>query len=320
MTLIEAHHCKPDVRVCRVMSVSQHGAGSTRASSDPPTRPHKHGPNEYLCGGVASLVNVCFTFPLNKIMFRQQVHGIRFPKAFRQLYREGGLYVFRGLLPPLLQRTTTVSLMFGTYSNCKHSIEAHFPEMPLLGVHIVASLGAGTIEAILTPFERVQVALQVTKYHNWLQNSFHASRVISGYGVRELYRGASAVLMRNGPSNIVFLGLREPLQKLLPKPTTEIGKTINAFLSGAGLGATLSTAFFPLNVVKTRMMVRVGGHFPGIIETFDLIYMERGYRWQAMFRGVHLNYTRSFVSWGIINAVYELLRKHFPWEWYHERL
>ena len=284
----------------------------------PVTKQHSvHQANEYICGGVASLINVSITFPINKVMFRQQVHGIRFPKAFHQLWREGGLYMFRGLLPPLLQRTTTVSLMFGTYSNYKAYVQSYCPEIPLLGAHVLAALGAGTTEAVLTPFERIQVSLQVTKYHNWLQNTFHAARVISGYGFKELYRGASAVLLRNGLSNIVFLGLRDPLKHALPKPETEVGETMNAFFSGAGLGATLSTVFFPLNVVKTRMMVRVGGHFPGIIETFKLICEERGYRWRKLFRGVHINYTRSFLSWGIINAVYEVLKKHFPWDAYY---
>jgi len=56
-------------------------------------------------------------------MFRQQVHGIRFFKALRQLQKEGAFYVYRGLLPPLLQRTATVSLMFGTYTNYSHFLQ-----------------------------------------------------------------------------------------------------------------------------------------------------------------------------------------------------
>ena len=275
-------------------------------------------PNQYLCGGVASIVNVMVTFPINKVMFRQQVHGFRLYKAVGQLRREGALNMFRGLLPPLLQRAATVSLMFGTYSNYMAYIERACPSLPYLPAHILAAMGAGTTEAILTPFERIQVPLQVTQYHDWLQNTFHATRVIGSYGVRELYRGLSVVLLRNGPSNCIFLGLRDPLQRSLPQWETEVGDTFNAFLSGAGLGAGLSTVFFPLNVVKNRMMMQVGGHHPGIWETFKLTYRERGHKMNKMFRGVHVNYTRSFLSWGIINAVYELLRKHFPWKWYYE--
>lgn len=268
-------------------------------------------PKEYVCGAVASLVNVCATFPLNKVMFRQQVQGIRLLHAFRQLQREGLTYLYRGILPPLLQRTATVSLMFGTYAHYRTLLQERLPRTPWWVAHTVAAVGAGSTEALLAPFERVQVVLQMKDYHGDVQNSAHAFRTISKHGVREMYRGVSAILLRNGPSNVLFLGLRDPLQQTLPRAEGEIGQTVNAFISGAGLGAALSTAFFPLNVVKTRMQSRIGGHFVSIREALQETLVERNYRWRKLFRGVHINYTRSFVSWGIINAVYELLIHHF---------
>lgn len=273
---------------------------------------HEH-TTDYVCGAIASLVNIMVTFPINKVMFRQQVHGFRYRKAVRQVWREGALNAFRGVLPPLLQRTTTVSLMFGTYSNYMDYVRQRLPNLPYLGAHCMAAVGAGCTEALLAPVERIQVILQVKDYHGKMNNSFHAFQVIAPHGLKELYRGASAILLRNGPSNILFLGLRDPLKQSLPKPHSEFGETVNAFISGAGLGASLSTLFFPLNVVKNRMQARVGGPHLGIRETFHLIFEERGRRWRKMFRGVHINYTRSFISWGIINAVYELLKRHLAW-------
>ena len=38
---------------------------------------------------------------------------------------------------------------------------------------------------------------------------------------------------------------------------------------------------------------------------FLRLLRERGIR--GMFRGVHVNYTRSFIQWGIINVTYENL-------------
>lgn len=267
--------------------------------------------DEYVCGAVASAVNISVTFPLYKVMFRQQLQGIRLLRAFRQLRREGLVYLYRGLLPPLLQRTATVSLMFGTYAHYSEMINDCFPQIPWTVTHVVAALGAGTTEAILSPFERVQVVLQIRDYHGNMHNTLHAFRTVAEHGIPELYRGLSAVLWRNGPSNVLFLGLRDPLQQALPHFEGQLGQTFTAFISGAGLGATLSTAFFPLNVVKTRMQKRIGGPFLGIREALQETLAERDYRWRKLFRGVHINYTRSFVSWGIINAVYEFLMKHF---------
>lgn len=267
--------------------------------------------NEYVCGAVASLVNITITFPLNKIMFRQQIQGIRLHRAVRQIYKEGLLYLYRGLLPPMLQRTTTVSLMFGTYAHYYDNLKKRCPDMHCMIIHTTAAVGAGCTEAILAPFERVQVILQVKEYHGDLRNSAHAFITISRLGVGEMYRGLSAILVRNGPSNALFLGLRQPLKEALPHSESTLGQTVSAFLSGAGLGACLSTAFFPLNVVKTKMQARIGGPFLSLREALQEILAGRGHRWSKLFRGVHINYTRSFMSWGIINAVYELLSKHF---------
>lgn len=267
--------------------------------------------SEFVYGGVASFINVCVTFPINKVMFRQQVHGIRFFKALRQLRREGLVNLYRGLLPPLLQRTASVSLMFGTYNSYKSSLRRASPNAPYVVLHTLAAAGAGSTEAVLCPFERIQVVLQVKEFNQRYLNTFHAFREISSHGVRELYRGTSAIVLRNSLSNILFFGLREPLMNSLPQPHSEFGSTFNAFISGAGLGALLSSIFFPLNVVKTRMQTVVEGPHRGMIWTAQLILTERKHKWRKMYRGVHINYTRSFISWGIINAVYELMKKHF---------
>lgn len=50
------------------------------------------------------------------------------------------------------------------------------------------------------------------------------------------------------------------------------------------------------------MQKTVGGKFQSFTSVFGSLVRERGVR--GMFRGVHVNYTRSFISWGIINMTY----------------
>lgn len=267
---------------------------------------------DYICGGTASLLNVILTFPVNKIMFRQQIEGIRVHRAVDQLLREGPGTWYRGLVPPLIQRTLTVSLMFGTYTQSMNLISNHspYPVHHFIN-HCVSASSAGCVEAILMPLERVQCLLQVKHFNTKLRNTKHVFEVLFQDGVKECYRGLSAVLLRNTLSNILFLGLRDPIKHLLPTPQSQMGDSINAFISGAGLGSTLSTIFFPMNVVKTRMMSTIGGHFPSIRETFKTIFKERDGLWRRMFRGASLNCTRSFMSWGIINMSFDFLVQHY---------
>ena len=87
------------------------------------------------------------------------------------------------------------------------------------------------------------------------------------------------------------------------------------FVSGAILGASLSTIWYPLNVIKTRMQSKVNEEFMSVWRTFNIVYNERGRRWRTMFRGVHLNFSRALISWGIINASYGLLQSMLHEVW-----
>lgn len=269
---------------------------------------HQNG-RDFYCGAGAALLNVAVTFPVNKLMFRQQLYGIGFMEALKQLRNDGLKHLFRGVGPPMLQRTSSLSLMFGLYREYQMVLRRHFPALNPLLCGSLAAIGAGTTEAVLLPLERVQTLLQITKYHSRFQNMYHALTDLRFYGLKEYYRGLTAVILRNGPSNALFFGLRKPLKDALPMPHSRIGNTVNDFISGAVLGASLSTLFFPLNVVKSNMQKSLGTQFYSVWTTLWWVYEKRGRRWRKMYLGVHINYTRSFVSWGIINAAYEMLMK-----------
>lgn len=182
------------------------------SSSTPPFRSEAFWDRrEFLCGWGAALINICTTFPINKIMFRQMVHGVRATSAINQLRREGLGTLYKGLLPPLMSKTTSVSLMFGTYSSYRSFLETHhlFPvtHKPMIRLSIAAFL-SGSTEAVLCPFERIQMLLQSRDFGHRFQNTFQAFRGLNG-GVREYYRGLSAILLRNGPSNILFFSVKE---------------------------------------------------------------------------------------------------------------
>ena len=111
-------------------------------------------------------------------------------------------------------------------------------------------------------------------------------------------------MLRNGPSNIIFFYFRDPLRSSLPRAMDKSGLLAD-FVSGACLGAFISTVFYPINTTKTHMQKTVGGQFQSFTSVLMSLYRERGVR--GMFRGVHVNYTRSFMSWGIINMTYSYI-------------
>ena len=265
---------------------------------------------DFVCGAGAAAVNILVTFPAYKVMFRQQVEGLKFRKALKQVLKEGVSNLYRGVVPPLMQKGTSLAIMFGSYHKFQKVLSRTFTNTSSAVTNASAAMLAGSMEATLTPFERVQTLLSHRGHNERFTNTFHAFKVLGKqFGFREYYRGLTPILMRNGPSNVLFFGLRGPIKSALPEARTSIGNAASDFVSGAVLGACLSTFFFPVNVVKSQMQKQLGGEFTSCSTAFRKVFRERGRRIRPLFYGVSLNYTRALVSWGIINCTYEMLKK-----------
>lgn len=266
--------------------------------------------HDFACGAGAAMANIILTFPAYKVMFRQQLDGLRFRKAAKQVIHEGLSNLYRGVGPPLMQKGASLSIMFGAYHKFQRIFSKSLPSVPREITNASAAILAGSVEATLTPFERVQVLLQQRKYNERFNNTFHTFSVIRiQYGLKEFYRGLTPILLRNGPSNALFFGLRGRIKASLPEPSSPVVNSLHDFLSGAVLGACLSTLFFPFNVVKNNMQKQLGGEFISCWRSFIIVFNERGRSFKRMYYGVSLNYTRALISWGIINCAYEILMK-----------
>uniref|UniRef100_A0A8C5XIH4 Solute carrier family 25 member 51 n=1 Tax=Microcebus murinus TaxID=30608 RepID=A0A8C5XIH4_MICMU len=255
----------------------------------------------YLCGCYAAFNNVAITFPLC---------GIKTWDAILQLRRDGFRNLCHGKLHPLMQKTTTLALMFGLYEDLSCLLRKHV-SAPEFATHSMAAILAGTTEAIFTPLERVQTLLQDHKHHDKFTNTYQAFKALKYHGIREYYQGLVPILFHNGLSNVslfFFFGLRGPIKTLhLPTAMSHSANLLNNFICGGLLGAMLGFLFFPVNVVKTRIQTQTGGEFQSFPKVFKKIWLERDRKVTNLFGGAHLNYHWSLISWGIINATYEFL-------------
>lgn len=248
----------------------------------------------------------------------------------------------------------SVSIMFGSFGHYKKWADSRFTNWPPIANLALAACLTGSTEAVLTPLERVQMLLQDRRYHKDYKNTVDALVKLRKFGFSEYYRGLTCVLVRNGPSNILFFGLRDEIKKLMPRfsadpplasldtsqsefnvshinPQAKLSSTTNYltqqqnnvastgqirhkdsmlhdFLSGAILGMFISTLFYPLSVVRTRMQTRAPGtEFLSIVKAFNAVYSERDRKFTRLFHGCLINVLRQFVSWGIINCSYEFV-------------
>lgn len=266
---------------------------------------------EFACGWGAAFVNITVTYPIYKMIFRQMLHGVQLTQAFGQLRSEGMMYLYRGIFPPLAQKSISLSLMFGVYDSTRRPLVEYCHVNPYTA-KTVAGMAAGTVEAVLMPFERVQTLLADATYHQKYRNTHHAFKIIIlENGFKELYRGLVPILWRNGPSNAMFFVLREEASSRLPKRDSMISQRTQEFVAGACIGAFISSLFYPLNVLKVTMQCRVGGPYDGLWTAMLKVYNNRDRKLRNVYKGVSMNCTRAFFSWGIMNTAYEQLKKVF---------
>ncbi|KAF5286354.1 hypothetical protein FQR65_LT12648 [Abscondita terminalis] len=264
---------------------------------------------EFLCGWGAACINITITYPINKLIFRQILGGSKAYGAVKDLYDEGFYYLYRGILPPLMQKTFSLSIMFGVYEEVRRPLIEEANINPYYA-KIIAGIVAGSTEAILMPFERIQTILIDPRYHDRFKNTFHVFKTIGlQYGIREYYRGLVPILLRNGPSNVCFFVLRDEFQMHYKKSNSMMKQTVSEFLCGALIGVVLSSIFFPLNVLKIRLQSQIGGDFLSLQKGIMHVYRERGGSIRNFYYGVNASIIRSFFSWGIMNAAYEQLKE-----------
>lgn len=268
--------------------------------------------HEFAAGGSAAIVNIMTTFPLYKTMLRQQIDGIGMLCAFRQVKNEGVFNLYRGVGPPLIQKAVSCSIMFGSYHSIQKTLIEKYPRTNETSLKILAAMVAGSFESLMTPFERVQTLLAISEHKDYakVHNTVHAFlKIKKHHNFKEYYRGFTAVLLRNGPSTALFFLLREPIKGLFPSSDSGLTNVAEDFVSGAVLGASISTLAYPLNVVKSNMQKRLGNEYKSILFTFKEVYNKRGRSMRRIYFGVSLNFSRALVSWGIINAAYEIFIK-----------
>lgn len=206
-------------------------------------------PAEFLRGAAAAATNILLTFPLQKLISRQAYEGLTLRQAAHTLQADGLANLYRGVVPPLLQKGLSMGVMYGAYDWYFHRL--HFlatgrrdarsaTDVPQSetswSVRSAAAVLAGSTEGLMTPLERMQTILQHRHYNEHYANTLDVARKLWPYGPREYYRGLSAILLRNGPSTALFFIFREPVKHWVPAAAPGGGGSAATLGAGSGRG------------------------------------------------------------------------------------
>eukprot|EP00540_Astrosyne_radiata_P023383 CAMPEP_0116830928 /NCGR_PEP_ID=MMETSP0418-20121206/5044_1 /TAXON_ID=1158023 /ORGANISM="Astrosyne radiata, Strain 13vi08-1A" /LENGTH=274 /DNA_ID=CAMNT_0004460103 /DNA_START=131 /DNA_END=955 /DNA_ORIENTATION=+ len=218
----------------------------------------------------------------------------------------GGLY--RGVSAPLTAVTPLFAVCFWGYDMGKRCVrlwESKVMKREVTEFTIPQYCVAGGISAIpasllMAPSERIKCLLQiqtnvggVPKYNGMLDC---AAKVYQEGGIRSLFRGFGATLLRDVPGSVVWFGVYEFAKKEMLRfqgHTDKAKLSPMAILTAGGLAGMANwTICIPADVIKSRFQTAPEGMYNGLWDVYRDLMAKEGPA--ALFRGIRPALIRAF--------------------------
>jgi len=190
----------------------------------------------------------------------------------------------------------------------RQTLQGDKPHIPY-HYEVLAGAGAGFCQVVATnPMEIVKIRLQVAG-----EQGQHRSlvEVVKELGLKGLYHGAGATLMRDVPFSMIYFSLYGRLKRYFTNENGHISHAkilLSSTIAGV-FGAAIAT---PPDVIKTRLQVKPQPGDPvytGIADCFRQILKKEGPG--AFFKGVTPRVLIISPLFGIALVVYEFQKKLF---------
>lgn len=287
----------------------------------------------FFLGSIAGCIGATVVYPIDLVKTRMQAqkHKALYDNSFdcfkKIIKKEGfkGLYSglaaqLVGVAPEKAIKLTVNDLVRGIGTNDDGSITMTW--------EIGAGMSAGACQVIFTnPLEIVKIRLQMQggqratelKPGEIPHKRLSAAQIIKHLGLKGLYKGASACLLRDVPFSAIYFptyaNLKYHLFNFDPQDPNKKHtlSTWQLLVSGALAGAPAAFFTTPADVIKTRLQVEAKKgdvKYRGIAHAFGVILKEEGFF--AFFKGSLARVFRSSPQFGFTLASYEVLQKLFP--------
>jgi hypothetical protein len=238
---------------------------------------------ELISGAIAGLSAQLLCHPIDTIKTRLQNNSNY--NISKDIQKNNFRTLYKGLPSPLVSVIIEKSLLFWSYDLIKNDKRSPFFSGILAGIVTTFTV---------TPFEYIKVNTQLSKKDSMrvLRNS------ISMRGFSSLYRGWSAVFIREVPGYGLYFGVYEKMKK-------DNMSVKYSFLTGASCGATAWLFIYPSDAIKTDMQYKN----IGIRESTYRIYNSHGIK--GFYNGFTWGVVRASIFHGTVFIGYEMSKKMF---------
>ncbi|KAK1787834.1 hypothetical protein P4O66_016319 [Electrophorus voltai] len=280
---------------------------------------------EFIAGWISGAVGLAVGHPMDTVKVRLQTQstykGI-FDCVVRTYKHEGFHGFYKGMAFPVLTIAISNALAFGSYSNAldyltqsqrKERIQGN--KAPILTIYIAGCFSGLTQVLVAAPVDLVKVRLQnltesrPERARAKYRGPMHCLAVIFREdGVRGLFRGAGALILRDVPCFGLYFLPYEITCRLLTEEGTQ-PSTPTVLMAGGIAGVITWGCATPMDVIKARLqMSGAGGRtYMGVMHCITTSVREEGVR--VFFKGLLLNSLRAFPVNAITFLVYEILMK-----------
>lgn len=260
----------------------------------------------FLSGGFGGICLVAAGHPLDLIKVRLQTStqysGLI--DCFKKTVAQDGFKgLYRGMFTPLVGITPIFATCFWGYDlgqKIVRQVKGYEANKKLSMSEICFAGGFSAIPAtlLMTPIERVKCVLQIqgtgeggTKYRGPLDA---VKGLLAQGGVRSLYKGTFATLLRDGPGSVAYFGAYETFKIMFtPAGSTPDQLSPLTVICAGGLAGMANWAVaIPPDVVKSRLQTAPEGTYKGVADVVIKLVRTEGPG--ALFRGLGPAMVRAF--------------------------
>lgn len=284
----------------------------------------------FFLGSIAGCIGATAVYPIDLVKTRMQAqkHKSLYDNSFdcfkKIVAKEGVKGLYSGLGAQLVGVAPEKAIKL-TVNDMVRKIGTDENGKITMGWEIIAGSSAGGCQVIFTnPLEIVKIRLQMqghggpTAPGEIPKKQLLGMQIVRQLGLKGLYKGALACLLRDVPFSAIYFPTYANLKKFMfgfdpEDPNQKKLLTWQLLISGALAGAPAAFFTTPADVIKTRLQVETKPgqvKYKGIMQAFAAILKDEGPL--AFFKGSLARVFRSSPQFGFTLALYEFLQNMFP--------
>lgn len=289
---------------------------------------------DFIAGGFGRSCLVIVGHPLDTIKVRLQTmprpapgekpqYAGTWDVARKTVAKEGFLGLYRGMAAPLTGVSPMFAVCFLGFGIGKKLQQGDSTrELTKLEIWNAGMVSGVFTTGIMAPGERIKCLLQVQAANPGTTGVKYAGPVDCAKqlyrtgGIRSIYKGTFATLLRDVPaSGMYFMSYEVLKEALTPAGKTKGDLSVGATLFAGGFAGILNCAVaIPADVLKSRLQTAPEGKYNGIRDVFKVLVKEEGLG--ALYKGATPVFLRAFPANAACFFGYEFamkfLNKTFP--------